>query len=553
MRGGAALDTVGPGSVLGGRYVLRRRLDDADHASSWQAHDETLDRLVHVRALAPEHPHAQVVLDAARRAAAVEDSRLVRVLDVGADDAVTFVVTEWLAADPLETRLQQGPLAADSARTVVGEASLALEAARRRGVHHLRLSPRVVHVLDDGSVKIADLATAAALDGLEIGGGEGEVDSDEATRTDARDLVALAYAALTATWPLPDGSDLPGAPRVGGAPVAPSHIVSGAPADLDTICAQTFAGAGGPDSPAELARQIAPWGRQRQAEGTHGGFPHLLPLAQRPSQSVQTSGLPRVGPTAVLQGLGSRWDDGHDGHDDDDVGGDEDGDVDSGDRFPPGQRVTDDEQRRSRTALALVGTFVVLFLALAYYGLRGLGDNAFVPRDAGSRSPAATTAAASPSATATGSSSPPAATSTGQPIRVASARGFDPEGDGRENNAQAARAVDANTATAWTSDRYTSAQFGGLKKGVGLLLDLGSAQTVTSVQVQLAAGGGTIQLRTASGTALGPELDTVQNAAGTVTLRPRAPLQASQLVLWFTLAAKVEGGYRAEVAEVVVS
>ena len=61
---------------------------------------------------------------------------------------------------------------------MVGESALALEAARHRGLHHLRLTPSRVHLLDDGTVKVTELATAAALDGAEV--------ADDATRPASR-------------------------------------------------------------------------------------------------------------------------------------------------------------------------------------------------------------------------------------------------------------------------------------------------------------------------------------------------------------------------------
>ncbi|GAB3592545.1 hypothetical protein GCM10027446_13390 [Angustibacter peucedani] len=586
---------MGPGSVLGGRYVLRRRLDGADASSTWQAHDETLDRLVHLRAVGADHPHGEAVLDAARRAAAVEDPRLVRVLDVGTDDEITFVVTEWLAADSLETQLRGGPLAADSARTVVGEAALALENARHRGLHHLRLTPSTVRLFDDGTVKVTDLATAAALDGVEVGGGRGELSSDEATDLDTRDLVALAYATLTATWPLPGGSELPAAPLVAGKPVAPAQIVTGAPADLDTLCAQTFAGAGAPDSPGDLARQIAPWGRQRQVERADGTFPHLLAPTKRPPLPTAppavpeqhrtepepkpvdaTSTLAPVAATGVLPSVETtpentperpvpaetRWDADDDdrdalfhdvrggygdGYDDDPYGDDV---VPGGGRTEPGR--DDGERRRSGTALALVGVFVAVFLVLAYCGLRGLGDNAFVPSVVGGDddSSSTTTATTRPSASATSRTSTAPSSET---LEIASARGFDPQGDGNEKDDQAKLAHDGKASTAWVSDTYKSPEFGGLKKGVGLLLELDGQQRVSQVKVRVGAGGGTIELRTADGDSLGRVLDTATDAAGTVTLKPSSPVEVGSVVLWFTVPAQVDGGYRAEVAEVTVS
>jgi hypothetical protein len=576
--GRPTLDRVGPGSVLGGRYVLRERLGDAALTSSWLAHDDVLERRVHLHAVGPSHPHAEAVLDAARRAAAVEDARLVRVLDVGQDGELTYVVSEWLPAPSLAEQLQNGPLAPAEARTVVGEAALALEAARHRGLHHLRLTPERVHLLDDGAVKVTALATAAALDGVEVGDDPGsDLDGEEATRLDTRDLIALAYAALTGTWPLPTPSDLPPAPQVGGRPVAPSQIVTGAPADLDTLCAQTFAGAGAPDTPGDLAGQIAPWGRQRREERGGGAFPHALAPTQRaalptappatPAAPARTRPTPPLTPapaptappppgpavtarpaapatlgadlgtttagppTTPLLGLDVIYDD----LDDDAAGR---------------QHQGGHTRNQTRTVLLLVAGFVVVFLTLAYCGLRGLGQSAFVP--APGKTKASASPSASPSPSEATSAAPSSDTPTG-PLAIASASGFDPQGDGAEKNALAARAIDGSESTSWTSDTYKSAQFGGLKKGVGLLLDLGRSQRVTSVSVRVGAGGGTFELRTADGDQLGSRvLAQVSDAAGTITLTPSSPVTADRLVLWCTQAAQVDGGYRVEVAEVVV-
>ncbi|KQX61872.1 protein kinase family protein [Angustibacter sp. Root456] len=585
---------MGPGSSLGGRYVLRERLEDSPLSSSWQAHDDVLDRRVHVRAVSSDHPHAAAVLDAARRAAAVEDARLVRVLDVGEDDAITFVVSEWLPAPSLSHRLHGGPLPPSQARAVVGEAALALEAARHRGLHHLRLTPDRVHVLDDGTVKITELATAAALDGIDVGDDAGNsMDGEQATALDTRDLIALAYATLTATWPLPTPSDLPPAPQVGGHPVPPSQIVTGAPADLDTLCAQTFAGAGAPDTPGDLAGQIAPWGRERREERAGGAFPHLLAPTPRPplptappltparperqssspappasptlrlppaaapptpptpaAPAAEPVAEPVAEPTSVLPvqpaapepasptapavplgGLDVLYDD-----------------LDHEDEH---LTPSADPQARSqtRTVLVLVAVFVVVFLSLAYCGLRGLGENAFVPAPH-TRSSASSSSTPTPTqstSTAT-TSSPPAG-----PIQVSTASGFDPQGDGEEKNDLAAKAIDGDPSTQWTSDTYKTAQFGGLKKGVGLLLDLGRRGPVTSVAVRVGAGGGTFELRTASGDQLDSTvLAEATDAAGTVTLTPKQPVTADRLVIWCTQAPQVSGGFRVEIAEVTV-
>jgi hypothetical protein len=59
----------------------------------------------------------------------------------------------------------------------------------------------------------------------------------------------------------------------------------------------------------------------------------------------------------------------------------------------------------------------------------------------------------------------------------------------------AANAVDGDPTTPWRTQCYKGrADFGGLKKGMGLLLDLGAAKRVASVQVQLTQRGATVEL-----------------------------------------------------------
>ncbi len=246
---------VGPGSLLGGRYLVQRRVAQHSRFERWAAADQTLDREVVLLCFDADGPTAAAALDAARRAAGVEDRRLVRVLDVGRDDAVAFVVEEPLrGAKSMTAVLADGGLPAEEARRVVGESAAALETARARGLHHSVLTPRSVLRLEDGSVKVRGLATEAALVDAD------DTAPDAATRADTRALVALAYAALTGRWPLPGGdTGLEAAPRVVGGVAAPSEIAVGVPGDLDLIARTTLNEDRGPVTPGQLAEQIAPW------------------------------------------------------------------------------------------------------------------------------------------------------------------------------------------------------------------------------------------------------------------------------------------------------
>lgn len=252
---------VGPGSVLGGRYALRTRLSHSHDLEYWSAHDATLDREVALTIVGSEHPGCAGVLDAARRAAGVEDTRLVRILDVGTESGHSFIVEEAMnESESLATILRQGPLPAEEARRVAGEAAKGLEAAGQRGLHHLRLTPHHVLIAPDGAIRVSGVAVAAATDGPEAQ----EPDSSTALRRDAVGLVAIVYAALTGRWPLDE--EVPGvapAPRVADGVAAPSELVSGVPADLDTLCRTTLSEAAGPLTPGVVATRIAPWSRER--------------------------------------------------------------------------------------------------------------------------------------------------------------------------------------------------------------------------------------------------------------------------------------------------
>lgn len=257
--GGGLLDaaSIGRGALVAGRYRLEHpERSDLPGVELWTGRDQILDRPVRVSLLLDGRvAQAQ---DAARRAALVSDPRLLRVLDVGDHEGVAYVVAEPPRGRDLLTLTSHGPLPADQARAVVGEAAVALEVARRRGVHHLALRPTSLHVTDEGAVLVSGLGMDGELAGTGLG------DARSTTRADTVALVGLLYLALTGRWPAPPGAplgDAAPAPVVAGAPVPPADLVPGVPNDLDTLCTVTLGPHDdGPHSPAELVRELEPWG-----------------------------------------------------------------------------------------------------------------------------------------------------------------------------------------------------------------------------------------------------------------------------------------------------
>ena len=84
-----------------------------------------------------------------------------------------------------------------------------------------------------------------------------------------------------------------------------------------------------------------------------------------------------------------------------------------------------------------------------------------------------------------GKSNPPASGGTEVKLPVDAASEFDPPpGDGRETGTERL-ATDSNpTGTAWTTEHYDTADFGGLKDGVGLAIDAGSTVPAKSIVIR---------------------------------------------------------------------
>jgi hypothetical protein len=130
-------------------------------------------------------------------------------------------------------------------------------------------------------------------------------------------------------------------------------------------------------------------------------------------------------------------------------------------------------------------------------------------------------------------------------VKLKAVGGFDPEGDGRENDADAVRAVDGDTATAWSTERYQSF----FKQGVGLVLDAGAVRRLERVTVATRAPGVVAEVRV--GRARGGPFRTAAGRtplAESTTFRLRG-VRGRYVVIWITA---IPGGGAGEVAEVTL-
>ena len=286
---------VGPGRVLAGRYRVEDLLDEDAGVRSWRAVDAVLSRPVLVQTLPAGDPRAAEVTAAARAAAQVRDSRFLQVLDVDIEDDTAYVVREWMSGRDLTVLLAGGPLSPDQAGALAREVAEAMAAAHRDGLTHLLLRPGSVLITPDGGVKVAGLATEAAVHGV-TGGDPGVID--------AAGVGSVLYAALTGRWPDGHGQGLPAAPTIDGRVASPRQVRHGVPRLLDEIADRALGNAARHHatplrSPAEVVDALTSGAATGRVNGLLGGFDDTGTDSDRPPAVLDSPSIASVSTAAV--------------------------------------------------------------------------------------------------------------------------------------------------------------------------------------------------------------------------------------------------------------
>jgi serine/threonine protein kinase len=507
--GKASAPELHSGHKLARRYRLEECVTRLDGFSSWRAVDEKLRRAVGVHILPAEHARARSVLAAARSSALLGDPRFVQVLDAVEENDLVYVVHEWLPdATELTALLAPGPLEVYDAYQMVSQVASAMAAAHREGLAHLRLNPSAILRTSSGQWRIRGLAVNAALRG---------VSSETPQRTDTEAIGALLYAALTQRWPYEDDAyGLAGLPKDVGL-IAPDQVRAGVHRGLSELSMRALANDGATASrhesacttPEELVKAIGEMPRIRPPEPTFTAPPEY----QRTTYQQGTYGRPAPHP-GVTQPVPA----------------------------PP-------PPLQSRTGRALKWAVSALLIAALGLGSWQLADALM---DRGGKSDENQT-----QTTDDGDKRPTKAASV--PITIAKGFDFDPFGDGSEKPADIKKAYDNDTSSYWQTDFYEGANFGNLKPGLGIILDLGKVQDVGKVTVTF-MGNTSVELRAAASDASSRPTSfdaytKVAEGSGTgVPLKPDKTVKSRYLLIWLTkLPLTEEGTYRGRVADIKVA
>ena len=604
------------GDVLADRYRLVDLLSESGGGRFWRAHDRVLERHVALHVIAADDERADLLLDAARRSATVLDQRILRVLDAERIGDFCFVVNEWGSGTSLDIMLaSNGPLSPRRGAWLVSEVADSIAVAHAHGVAHGLLSPENVLVDGNGSVRIIGFCVDAALHGMPPGDphhdvvdlagllhatltgrwagvspsgvprapeAHGRILRPRQVRAGVpRGLDDLCDELLNARGQrIRDVRDL-GSARgiqsflsefVGDPSGLGPAIAAGNPEKNETVVL--------PDVPEILARPhpddwVEPPEPEPEPEPDPEPDPEPEPIVEVPTQAGlpifddendEVSWLrarddpapppppfeePPERPLYAAEARKPRYPRPDTGPV---VGrGDEywpyDHERSSGSGLLP---VVDElgdtrEQVPGRNWLRLamlVAVGLVLLVAVAIAFNLGRGKTPL------GTEPDAPTPSSSPSVT------PAPATPT--PFTGLVADDLDPQGDGVENPDDVGGAVDGDPTTSWTTLTYKQ-QLGpdGLKRGVGLVVDLGEARAVRHVDLTLAGQPTSLSLYLSDSVPDNPERLTpaaeVQADSATASVDLDQAPTGRYLTIWFTSLPGVKGGFKGGIVDLVVS
>jgi serine/threonine protein kinase len=201
-------ESLGPGSILKDRYILKREIGRGGMGTVYAAEDRLKlelgnpEPMVAVKVLQARlavHEAALMALEReATKAQALAHPNVGTVFGFDRDDDVVFVTMELLTGSPLDEVIRnsngQGIGRARSMKILAGIAQ-GLAYAHAKGLVHADLKPSNIFLTEDDIPKILDLGIARAVPGAN-------------TKKDSFDVAKLgAYTAAYATAEMIEGSD----------------------------------------------------------------------------------------------------------------------------------------------------------------------------------------------------------------------------------------------------------------------------------------------------------------------------------------------------------
>ena len=510
---------VGVERVLAGRYRLKRLIAKGGMAEVWEAVDDILGRPVAVKILHPHLAADESFRERFRReaiaAARLAHPNVVATFDTGTDEGITFIVMELVEGSTLRQILNEsGPMAPARIVHVGAQVADALHYAHRAGVVHRDVKPANILICPDGRVKVADFGIAKAVEESEpdrptpsealtgtgsiIGTAQylapEQVDGRAVDgRTDVYALGVVLYEAVCGRPPFTGDTDMAVALKhITTNPAPPGAVRAGVPRALEEIVLRAMA--------------KAPEHRYQSADELRSA---LLSVDLRAGEATAVVAAPPLPPPAPPPARPRV------------------------DHTPPrGVPPSFAKPERRWMGPALAATAVVLTLVVV--------GVLFARSDTGKR-------------VIDDSGTPEASKRIPKPTPLA----FDPPpGSGVEHDDELPFLVDGDPATAWSTETYSRRDFGGLKPGVGVILQLDGSHQLNELKVTSSSSGWNAEVLVAASpqstrAAWGTPVATRRGIERGTTTFDLGDRTAGAVLLWITDLG--EGNSVASIGELLLS
>ncbi|PTQ51743.1 MAG: Serine/threonine protein kinase PrkC, regulator of stationary phase [Brockia lithotrophica] len=158
------------GDVVGGRYLIRRKLGEGGMSFVYLAEDLLLGRNVAIKVLrepyADDEQFRRRFLREAQAVSLLSHPNIVTLFDTGTHDGAPYLVFEYVPGRTLKEEIRaRGPLPLDEVLSIGDQVLRALAHAHNRGIVHRDVKPHNILLTADGTAKVSDFGIARALGG----------------------------------------------------------------------------------------------------------------------------------------------------------------------------------------------------------------------------------------------------------------------------------------------------------------------------------------------------------------------------------------------------
>ena len=485
-----------PGDLIAGRYELEELVGSGGMSDVFRARDNQLDRRVAIKVLhqryAGDPEYLERFRTEARAVARLSHPNIVTVIDRGDDAGRQYIVFEHVDGENLkELVVRSGRLPVRRAVELALAVADGLAFAHQEGLVHRDVKPQNVLLSREGEVKVTDFGIARSLDvehGVTQTGtvlGTGEYLAPEQASGKPVSPATDVYSLGVVLWELLAGE----VPFTGDSFVAVAlrHVNEPVPHLRDVR----------PDVSPRLAAAV----ERALAKDPASRFPSMAALAKelRACLAEGEGAVPLAQDDAAMTLI-----------------------------TPPAPaQAPPARARRPRRSRRRPFGWVLLALLVA-----GAAFAAVLLLGGGSHHGGGGGGGGGPS---------------GSAVRLNGVTDYDPQGNGGEYSSTAPLATDGSSSTFWKTEHYLSQDFGGLKDGLGLVVDAGSSEKLAQLTVSTPTPGFTAEIQVGdsqSGPFITDSSSQTVDATTTFTLSGKS---GRFFVVWIT---QLPPDGRAEISEV---